>query len=68
MRHLLVIVVASLGLAACADRDEVAAGERMYQGKRDVHSWDNAPQERATLEARLKERQLAQDEQRRMAR
>jgi hypothetical protein len=64
----LIVAAASFGLAACADRDEVLAGERTYQGKRDTHLWDNAPQERATLEAKLKQRQLAQDEQRRISR
>ena len=64
----LVILVLVLGIAACADREEIVGGERTYQGKRDAHSWDNAPQERASLEARLKLRQLAQDEQRRISR
>jgi len=64
---LLIVLAASLGLAACADRDEPAAGSRSYQGKPDAHSWDNVPQERASLEARLKLRQLAQDEQRRIS-
>ncbi|HXI96081.1 MAG TPA: hypothetical protein VNG04_08130 [Candidatus Acidoferrum sp.] len=64
---LLILVVASFGLTACADRDEVAAGKRSYQGKPDTHSWDNAPQERASLEAQLKLRQLAQDENRRIS-
>ena len=63
----LILLAASLGLAACADRDELVAGSRTYQGKPDTHSWDNAPQQRASLEARLKLRLLSQDEQRRMS-
>jgi hypothetical protein len=64
---LLILVAASFGLTACADRDEVAAGKRTYQGKPDTHTWDKAPQERASLEAQLKLRQLAQDENRRIS-
>jgi hypothetical protein len=65
---ILILAAATFGLAACADREEVAAGERTYQGKRDAHSWDSAPEERARLETQLKQRQLAQDEQRRISR
>jgi hypothetical protein len=67
MRAGLLLAALVLGLAACADRERVAAGERTYQGKPDAHSWDNVPQERASLEAQLKRRQLAQDEQRRIS-
>jgi hypothetical protein len=73
------LVLAALGLVACADRDPVVeqpSGKR-YQGKLDTKPWDNAPLgygdakwskgDRASWEMQLKARQLTQHEDRRIA-
>jgi hypothetical protein len=77
MRALLLLVIAaSLGLAACAKREEIADAPRAYQGKTDSKPWDNAPLpydqakwtqgDRASWEAEIKARQLAQNEYKRI--
>jgi hypothetical protein len=62
------LVLAALGLAACADRDPVVEqqSEKRYQGKLDTKPWGNG--DRASWETQLKARQLMQDEYRRIAR
>ena len=67
MRALLLAALV-LGLAGCADRDEVAQGERSYQGKRDSKPWDNEPfkGDRAGWETQIKTRQMAQHEHKRI--
>ena len=61
------LILAALGLAACADRDPVVEqqSEKRYQGKPDTRPWGNA--DRASWETQLKARQLMQDEYRRIA-
>jgi hypothetical protein len=61
------LVLAALGLAACAERDPVVEqqSEKRYQGKVDTNPWGNG--DRASWETRLKARQLMQDEYRRIA-
>ncbi len=69
---LLLVIAASVGLAACAKRDEFADAPRAYQGKADRKPWDNAPLsyerakwtqgDRASWEAEIKVRQSAQNE------
>jgi hypothetical protein len=65
-RLLLAVVV--LGLAACAERPQEpvagAQGAKRYQGKPDTPAWGNG--ERAAWTGRIKERQLAQHEDRRI--
>jgi hypothetical protein len=62
------LVLAAVGLAACADRDPVVEqqSEKRYQGKLDTKPWGNG--DRASWETQLKARQLMQDEYRRIAR
>jgi hypothetical protein len=78
MRALLVLLVAaSLGLAACGEREQFAEGKRAYQGKPDTLPWDNAPLsidqakwtqgDRASWEAEIKARQMTQHEYKRMS-
>ena len=62
--------------AACGEREQVAGGERTYQGKRDTMPWDNAPLaygagkwskgDRASWETQIKARQLTQHEHKRI--
>ena len=61
------LVLAALGLVACADRDPVVEqpSEKRYQGKLDTKPWGNG--DRASWETQLKARQLMQDEYRRIA-
>lgn len=77
MRTLLLLVIAaSLGLGACAKREEFADAPRAYQGKTDSKPWDNAPLsyeqakwtqgDRASWEAEIKARQSAQNEYKRI--
>jgi hypothetical protein len=74
-------MVAALGLAACADREQVAEGKRTYQGKRDTKAWDNeplnyplnhaskwTPGDQASWEREIKARQLTQNEYQRTGR
>jgi hypothetical protein len=75
MRALLV-VIALFALAACGEREQVAGGERAYQGKRDTMPWDNSPLaygtvkwskgDRASWETQIKARQLTQHEHKRI--
>ena len=75
MRALLVLV-ALFALAACGEREQVAGGERTYQGQRDTMPWDNAPLaygagkwskgDRASWETQIKARQLTQHEHKRI--
>lgn len=70
------LVAASLGLAACAEREQIAEGNRAYQGKPDSQPWDNAPLpyeqakwtqgDRASWETEIKARQLTQHEYKRI--
>jgi hypothetical protein len=84
MRLPIAIVAASLAaflLAACGDREQVAEGQRTYQGKRDSKAWDNEPLnyalnhgskwnrgDQATWEQQIKARQLTQNEYQRIGR
>jgi len=77
MRALLV-VAALLALAACGEREQVAAGERTYQGKPDAKPWESGPPpaalrggtwkqgDRASWEDQIRTRTLAQHEDRRI--
>jgi hypothetical protein len=47
-------------LAGCADREQVAQGERSYQGKPDTHAW--AGGSHAAWEKEINRRALAQNE------
>jgi hypothetical protein len=76
----LIVVAAVLALAACGERSQEARGERSYQGKPDMNAWDNAPPaaelrggqwtkgDRASWQEQLRNRQLAQHEDRRIYR
>ena len=61
------LVLAALGLAACAERDPVVEqqSEKRYQGKVDTKPWGSG--DRASWETQLKARQLTQHEDRRIA-
>lgn len=73
---LLLLVAVSLGLASCAEREQVAEVERAYRGKPDSPPWQNAPLsyeqakwsqgDRASWEAGIKARQMAQHEYKRI--
>jgi hypothetical protein len=73
---LLLMAAATLGLAGCAERDQIGASTRAYQGKADNPSWNNAPLsyeqakwtqgDRASWEAEIKTRQLTQNEYKRI--
>jgi hypothetical protein len=65
-RALLLAVVAALALAACGDRDQVLepVSEKRYQGKPDTPPWGDG--ERANWETRIKNRQLTQNEYKRI--
>jgi len=67
------LLIALFGLAACAERDQVADFKKgKYQGKPDTPAWDNAPLaygsgkwtkgDRASWENQIKTRQLGQNE------
>jgi hypothetical protein len=58
------LLIAALGLAACADRDEISEGKRTYQGKPDTPAWGTG--ERAAWEARINQRTVAQNEYKRI--
>ena len=82
MRKLLVVLLAAsaAALAGCGEGDQqvVVYKQGKYQGKPDTRSWDNAPQaaeqrggkwtkgDRASWEADIKNRQLAQHEHKRI--
>jgi hypothetical protein len=76
-----VFIVAALSLAACAERDQLAQGERTYQGKPDTQAWDNEPLDyplnhaskwtkgdHASWQHQIKARQLTQNEYQRTGR
>jgi hypothetical protein len=80
MRALLA-VLAVFALAACGEREQVVVYKQgKYQGKPDNRSWDNAPlaaewrggqwkqNDRASWEESIKQRQLAQNEYKRIYR
>jgi hypothetical protein len=66
------LLIALLVLAACAEREQVAEFKKgKYQGKPDTPPWDNAPLvyggkwtkgDRASWENQIKTRQLGQNE------
>jgi hypothetical protein len=68
--------MALVGLSACGDREQIAEGERSYQGKPDSRSWDSepladgsakwSPGDRASWEQAIKARQLTQNEYKRI--
>lgn len=72
-------VVMALGLAGCGESEQVVVYKQgKYQGKPDTRAWDNAPLaaeqrggnwnkgDRASWEAQIKNRQLAQHEHKRI--
>ena len=74
----LMLCMALLGLAGCADREQLAESPRSYQGKPDNAAWNNEPLaavyhggkwtkgDRASWEADIKARQLTQHEYKRI--
>jgi hypothetical protein len=60
LRYVLLCVIA-LGLAACGEGKDTAAG---YQGKPDTHAWDSpdAGGEKAQWERQIQTRTLGQNE------
>jgi len=74
----MVLLMALLSLSACGKREQIAEGPRSYQGKPDSQSWNNEPLgvehrggkwtqgDRASWEADIKARQLAQHEYKRI--
>lgn len=79
MRLRLLSFIAFLGLAGCAERQELVEGPRSYQGKPDNVAWNNQPLaaeyrggkwtkgDRASWEAGIKARQWTQHEYQRIA-
>ena len=76
---LLLMTLAALGLAACGEKEQVVVYKQgKYQGKPDDRSWDNdspaaelrggkwTKGDRASWEEQIKQRQLAQNEYRRI--
>jgi hypothetical protein len=66
MRTLLLVALV-LGVAACTERPQEpvnAQGEKRYQGKPDTPSWGSG--DRAAWENALKQRQMTQNEDRRI--
>ena len=79
MRALLVLAAAVFGLAACGEKEQVVVYKQgKYQGKPDNRAWDNeAPMaelrggkwtkgDRTSWEEAVKQRQLTQNEYRRI--
>ncbi len=79
MRHILLLAIASVGLAACGEQAQVTQYQQgKYQGKPDTRAWDNEPAaaalrggkwtkgNRESWEETIKSRQLAQHEHRRI--
>ncbi len=76
MRAVFLTVIAAFALGACGEREQIAEGNRTYQGKPDSQPWDNAPLadgsakwstgDRASWETQIKERQLTQHEYKRI--
>ena len=74
MMKAVLLLIAALALAACADREQIAEGKRAYQGKPDSQPWNNEPLgaeyrggkwtkgDRASWETDIKARQLTQHE------
>lgn len=74
----LLMLIAVFGLAACGEPDQVVVYKQgKYQGKPDTRPWDNEPLalagsgkwtkgDRASWEAQIKARQLAQHEDKRI--
>jgi hypothetical protein len=75
----LVFFITVFALVACGERgQDPVAGERTYQGKRDTKPWDNAPPvaelrggqwtkgDRVSWETDIKQRQLGQNEYKRI--
>ena len=81
MRALAVLAaVVALGLAGCGEKEQVVVYKQgKYQGKKDTLSWDNEPPvaelrggqwtkgDRTSWEEAVKQRQLAQNEYKRIA-
>jgi len=69
-------LAAALGLAACGESEQVVVYKQgKYQGKPDTPAWDNDPLpgggkwkkgDRASWETEIKERQLSQNEYKRI--
>jgi len=69
-------LLVALGLGACGERDQVTVYKQgKYQGKPDTPAWDNDPLpgggkwkkgDRASWETEIKERQLSQNEYKRI--
>ena len=81
MKTALVAVLALFALAACGEKEQVVVYKQgKYQGKPDNRSWDNAPLaaewrggqwkqgDRASWEEGIKNRQLSQNEYKRIYR
>ena len=82
MKNILFILLATFVLSACGERQQVIeqSSEKRYQGKHDGKPWDNDPLayrgataspswskgDRASWEGQLKNRQLSQNEDRRI--
>ena len=79
MSGILLLVMASLGVAACGEQTQVTQYQQgKYQGKPDTRAWDNDPAaaelrggkwtkgNRESWEGQIKARQLAQHEHRRI--
>jgi len=81
MRSVLILMVVAFGLAACGEREQVVqqqSSEKRYQGKRDGKPWDNdAPTaelrggkwnkgDQTSWEEQIKQRQLVQNEYKRI--
>ena len=60
----LLFLIALLGLAACGDREQLAEGQRTYQGKPDTPAWGDG--DRAAWEEKINRRALAQNEYKRI--
>lgn len=56
----LLLLAGLMALGACADREQVAKGERSYQGKPDTHAWVKG--DHAAWEKEINQRALAQNE------
>jgi hypothetical protein len=81
MRVALLLLISAFGLAGCGEKEQVVVYKQgKYQGKPDNRSWDNAPLaaefrggswkqgDRASWEEGIKQRQLAQNEYKRIYR
>jgi hypothetical protein len=56
----LLFSITLLSLAACGEREQLAEGERTYQGKPDTPAWGTG--DRAAWEEQINRRALAQNE------